>query len=105
MYELIDQFIYYRNHHVKANQNTFQKNWKKGNRSDELMRDNRKILKRLVNSTNRAPEEFSCNFSKLMWQSKVRAALKLLNSDYDNGALKVDDNTFKDLQEKHPKPA
>ena len=69
------------------------------------MRDNRKILKGLVNSTNRAPEEFSCNFSKLMWQSKVRAALKLLNSDYDNGALKVDDNTFKDLQEKHPKPA
>ena len=33
MYELIDQFIYYRNHHVKANQNTFQKNWKKGNNS------------------------------------------------------------------------
>ena len=33
MYELIDRFIYYRNHHVKANQNTFQKNWKKGNNS------------------------------------------------------------------------
>ena len=34
----------------------------------------------------------------------MSAALKLLNSDYDNGVLKVDDNVFKDLQGKHPKP-
>ena len=40
-----------------------------------------------------------------MWQGKVSAAWKLLNSDYDNGVLKVDDNVFKDLQEKHPKLA
>ena len=58
-----------------------------------------------MNSTNRTPEDSSRNFAKLMWQGKVSAALKLLNSDYDNGVLKVDDNVFKDLQEKHPKPA
>ena len=40
-----------------------------------------------------------------MWQGKVKAALKLLNSDYDNGVLKADRNVFKELQEKHPKPA
>ena len=81
-----------------------QQLWKEG-RTDELMRDNQKILKSLVNSTIRTPEDSSRNFAKLMWQGKVRAALKLLNSDYDNGVLKVDNNTFKDVQEKHPKPA
>ena len=58
-----------------------------------------------MNSTNRTPGDSSCSFAKLMWQGKVRAALKLLNSDYDNGVLKADHNVFKELQEKHPKPA
>ena len=31
--------------------------------------------------------------------------METVNSDYDNGVLKVDDNVFKDLQEKHPKLA
>ena len=78
--------------------------WNEG-RIDELMRENRKIQKSLVKSTNRTLEGSSHNFTKLMWQGKVSAALKLLNSDYDNGVLKVDDNVFKGLQEKHPKPA
>ena len=74
-------------------------------RIDELMRENRKIQKILVNSTNRTPESSPRNFSKLMWQGKMSAALKLINSDYDNGVLKVGNNVFKDLQEKHPEPA
>ena len=73
----------------------------------ELMSNERKpkIKKSLVNSTNRTPEDSSRNFAKLMWQGKVSARLKLLNSDYDNSVLKVDDNVFKDLQEKHSKHA
>ena len=81
-----------------------QQLWNEG-RIGELMRENRKIQKSLVNSTNGAPEGSSRNFAKLIWRGKVSAVLELLNSDYDNGVLKVDDNVLKYLQEKHPKPA
>ena len=81
-----------------------QQLWNEG-RIDELTRENRRIQKSLVNFTNLRLEDSSRNFTKLMWQVKVSTALKLLNSDYDNGVLKVDENVFKDLQEKHPKPA
>ena len=81
-----------------------QQLWNEG-RIDELMRENRNIQESPVNSTNRIPEDSPHNFIKLMWQGKVRAALKLLNYDYDNGVLKVDDNVLKYLQKKHPKPA
>ena len=75
-------------------------------RIDEFMRENQKTKKKiLVKSTNHTLEDSYCNFAKLMWQGKVSAALKLLNSDYDKGVLEVDDNVLKDLQEKHPKPA
>ena len=37
-------------------------------RINELMRENRKIQKSLVNSTNRTSENSSCNFAKLMWR-------------------------------------
>ena len=75
-------------------------------RIDEFMRENQKTKKKiLVKSNNHTLEDSYCNFAKHMWQGKVSAALKLLNSDYDKGVLEVDDNVLKDLQEKHPKPA
>ena len=69
------------------------------------MKENQKIQKRLVNSTNRTPKDSFNKIAKLLWQGKMRAALKLFNSDCDNGLLKLDKNVFKDMQEKHPEPA
>ena len=75
-----------------------QQLWNEG-RTDELTRENRRIQKSLLNFTNLRLEDSSRNFTKLMWQGKVSTALKLLNYDYDNGVLKVDENVFKNLQE------
>ena len=69
-----------------------------GGRINELMRETEKFL---VNSRNHTPEDSSRNFTKLMWQGKMSAAFKLLNSDYHNAVTTC--SSF--LQEKHPKPA
>ena len=44
-------------------------------------------------------------FARLVWQSKINAAFKMLSKDYDNGVLQLDEKVLKNLKLKHPAPA
>ena len=43
--------------------------------------------------------------ARLVWQSKINAAFKMLSKDYDNGVLQLDEKVLKNLKLKHPAPA
>ena len=78
--------------------------WNEGN-VEEILRENRRIQRSLPTTQNRTSEDSARSFAKLMWKGNVKAAIKMLTKDFDNGVLQIDDAVLKDLEEKHPKPA
>ena len=78
--------------------------WDEGN-IEEILRENRRIQNNLTATTKRTSEDSARSFAKLMWKGKVKAAIKMLTNDYDNGVLQVTDDVYNTLKEKHPSPA
>ena len=78
--------------------------WQDGNIT-AILKENRIIQKKLPTDAKRTSEDSARSFSRLMWKGKVNAALKMLTKDHENGVLKVDNDVYEELQEKHPPPA
>ena len=59
------------------------------------------------NSTNtkHTQDTSAHSLTKLMWEDKTQAALKLLSKDFENGVLKIDNDILTELKSKHPPAA
>ena len=77
--------------------------WKSG-QLNTLLRECRRIQSKLASSKRRAPEDTARIFSKLVFEGKINAALKLLSND-SNGVLELTEQTMNELYEKHPEPS
>ena len=80
------------------------KSWNEGD-INILIREGRHIQKRLASSRKRSTKDSARIFSKLKFQGKINAALKLLSDDWDYGILPADENTLIELKLKHPSPS
>ena len=76
--------------------------WKTGN-INILVRECRHIQKKLSKSKRKTSEDAARIFSKLIFEGKISAALKLL-SDNATGVLELSAETMNELYEKHPGP-
>ena len=65
-----------------------------------LVKEARTIQNRFQNSTNtkRTQDNSAHSFTKLMWQGRTQAVLKMLSKDYENGVLKIYDNILTELK-------
>ena len=72
-----------------------------------LVKEARTIQNRFRNSTNtkRTQDDTARSFAKSMWEGKTQVTLKMLSKDYENSALKIDDNILTELKSKHPPAA
>ena len=69
-----------------------------------LVMEARTIQNHFRNSTyaKRSQDDSARSFTKLMWESKIQATLKMLSKDYENGLLKIDDDILTELKSKLP---
>ena len=91
--------------HVGALQSRLEL-WNKGDFA-EILREGSIIQQRLASSTKkvRKTEDAARIFSKLMFEGKVRAALKFIEKNGNSGLLPSSDDVIHKLKEKHPAPA
>jgi len=75
--------------------------WKNGD-INELIQEGKNIQKKILSSKPRSKEDSYKIFSKLMFEGKVRNALKFISNDCDSGLLPINDIVLKDLISKHP---
>ena len=79
--------------------------WRQGD-LNMLMKEIRFIQNRFFNSKKASSiEEISRTFTKLVFQGKISAAIKMLNKENSTGLLNLSDEVLTQLKEKHPAPA
>ena len=93
---------------VKEHINVLQqrlKHWDEGNFL-EILAEGR-IIQRRLKSTSKKKKipDVSRIFSRLMFQGKIRAAMKFVESNSDSGVLPTTDEVLEALKEKHPPAA
>ena len=78
--------------------------WEKGD-IDEILKESRAIQKKMKQILNKYDnsEQLTKTFSKLMFQGKVHAALRLLDKESSLGVASLNDKTMEDLRNLHPK--
>ena len=93
---------------AKENNNALKRRmhaWQEGN-FEELFWEACTIQERLQERlSTRKERDKARNFRKKMEMGHVRQAARMLQNDSQGGILPIDDNTIKQLQEKHPKGA
>ena len=78
--------------------------WKDGELTD-ILREGRKIQERLKNTRPKQdPDKARKVFVKLMFEGKVAAALRWLDTQCTRGSLVPDEEVINSLREKHPPP-
>ena len=76
----------------------------KNSEFDKLLKKVQYIQRKFKSSKKqKTPEEVGRIFAKLIMEGKMSAALKLLDNEGSNGALKLTEEIMTELQEKHPK--
>ena len=79
--------------------------WRQGD-LNMLMKEIRFIQDRFVNSKRaRTVEDISRTFAKLVFQGKLTASIKWLDTENWSGLLNLSDEVLAQLKEKHPVPA
>ena len=78
--------------------------WGEGKFND-LLKECTIIQHKLTTSKKKTPEDISRIFSKLMFTGKIKAALRFLESNSENGVLQPSEDVLAQLQEKHPPAA
>ena len=89
-------------YHLKALEGRL-KLWNEG-KIDMLVKEARTIQNHFRNSTNakRTQDDSARSFTKLMWEGKTQAALKMLSKDYENDVIEIDDSILTESKSKHP---
>ena len=75
--------------------------WNKGN-IQEIWKDGLVIQKKLTSKPQKAPEDVTRIFSRLMFEGKVGAALKFLDENSSNSVLKSTEQVIHKLRTLHP---
>ena len=88
--------------HSKALERRLQL-WNEG-KFIEILREGTIIHQKLVTSQSRSrsTDDIARVFSKLMFEGKVKAAIKFIEKNSDCGVLPATDEVIEQLKEKHP---
>ena len=78
--------------------------WNNG-KIHEIWKDGQVLQKKLTSKPQRAPEDVTRIFSRLMFEGKVGAALKFLDENSSNSILKPTEQVVRKLQSLHPEAA
>ena len=78
--------------------------WKLGN-IDSLLREARFIQKKMTSKIKEQNQGLSKTFAKLISEGKTCSAIRLLEQEFDNGQIPVDNRILEILKTKHPKAA
>ena len=71
----------------------------------KLLKEGRTIQRRLMKSVQKPTVDTARVFSKLMFEGKVTAAVRMLCEQDSKGVLPMSDETLAQLKKKHPEPA